>query len=253
MERIAIFAALRWECAPVLRQMRQVERAQLRGQARNFVVWRGRTARREVWLVKTGVGTAQAEHAAQLARDTSDFALFVSTGCAGALAPELIPGDLTVASSVVGHASGDRFETDPRHREHACRAAERAALRISIGAVVCSPHVLATTAAKRAAAAPGTVAVEMEGVPIAACAAHHRIPFLSVRAILDTADTELRHSGQFIEPQSGAVKPWALATYLATHPSAVPDLLALQRTRRAAQRSLERFFATWFAEPLVDH
>ena len=77
---------------------------------------------------------------------------------------------------------------------------------------------------------------------------HERgIPFVSVRTVLDTADTELRHAGRFVDPCTGAVKPLALAGYLATHPSALPDLLAMQRMMHAAQTSLERFFAAWFS------
>jgi hypothetical protein len=33
-----------------------------------------------------------------------------------------------------------------------------------------------------------------------------------------------------------------------THPGTLPDLLALQRMRAAAQRSLEKLFDAWLAE-----
>jgi adenosylhomocysteine nucleosidase len=106
---------------------------------------------------------------------------------------------------------------------------------------------MATAAAKRAAAAThGTVAVEMEGAPIAARAAQIGVPFVSVRAILDTLETELGHSGRFIDQDNGTFKPLALAAHLATHPSVLPDVLALQRMRDAAQKSLKRFFGAWF-------
>ncbi len=246
MERIAIFAALRWECQPVLRQMRQVAR----GCAEDFTVWRSAASRHEIVLVQTGVGVARAAAAARVIGDRGPFALFLSTGCAGALSPNLAPGDVAVATEVIGNPSGGRFETHREHRVHVQRAAERAALRVTSGPVLCSPHVLATAEHKRAAAAEhGAVAVEMEGAPIAAQAAQRSIPFVSVRAILDTAVTELRHTGRFIEPQTGAVKPLALAGYLVTHPGAVSDLLAMLRMMKAAQTSLERFFAAWFALP----
>jgi nucleoside phosphorylase len=244
VERIAIFAALSWECAPVLRQMRQVSR----GRLAEFTAWRTGAAGNEVWLVKTGVGIRQADAAARAVCGAAGFGLFLSTGCAGALAPELAPGDVTVATAVIGNPAGKRFETDASHRARACRAAQRAGLRAVVGPVLCSPEALASAAAKQAAAQTGSVAVEMEGAPIAARAAQAGVPFVSVRAVLDTAGTELRHVGRFIEPQSGAVKPLALAAYLATHPGAVTDLLAMQRMVRAAQSSLQRFFGAWFAE-----
>lgn len=243
MERIAIFAALQWECQPILRNMRQVSRAR----GAHFTVWRSTASHQEVWLVKTGIGMQRAEVAARELSAANRFGLFLSTGCAGALASTLVPGDLAVATAVLGDAPAEQFDTDATQRERACRAAERAALRATLGPVLCSPQVLVTAAAKRAAAARGPVAVEMEGVPIAACAARAGIPFISVRAILDTAETELRHAGKFIDPQSGAVKPLALAGYLATHPGAVSDLLAMQRMMKAAQTSLQRFFAAWLS------
>ncbi len=247
MERIAVFAALQWECRPVLQQMRQVSRRRVG----DFTVWHGSTPRGGVVLVKTGMGIMQAEAAARAIRDHDGLELFLSTGCAGALATELAPGDITVATAIVGgHAQG-RLETDRQHSLRALQVAERVALHATSGPVLCSPHALATAEDKRAAALQhGAVAVEMEGASLAAEAIERGIPFISVRAILDTADAELRHAGRFVDARTGAVKPLALAGYLATHPSAVTDLLAMQRMMRAAQTSLERFFAAYF--PTLD-
>jgi adenosylhomocysteine nucleosidase len=244
VERIAIFAALRWECIPILRQLRQVQRERVA----DFVVWRGSTVGLEVWLVKTGMGTARAAAAARALDASGRFDLFLSTGCAGALARELAPGDLAVATTVFSAASGPRFESDIAHRHLVCRIATRVALRAVVGPVLCSSHVLATAAEKRAAAECGTIAVDMESAAIAAHAAAVGVPFVSVRTILDAADHELRHAGHFIDPHSGALKPLALAGYLAAHPGAVPELLAMHRMRLAAQRSLDRFFRAWLTE-----
>jgi len=243
VDRIAIFAALQWECRPVLRHLRQVRRERQAGVA----VWRGRTAACEVWLVKTGMGLARAGAAARVLHDAPRFDLVVSTGCAGALSAEMGAGDLAIASALVGDA-GERYEADLIQREHLRRAAMHAGLHCSEGPVLTSPAVLATGAEKRAAAARGCIAVEMEGVPIAAAAAHAGVPIVSVRAILDPADTELLHIGKVVDPHDGKVKPLALAGYLATHPGALPGLLSMQHMRRAAETSLEGLFAAWFED-----
>jgi len=244
VDRIAVFAALQWECRPVLQHMRQVSRRRVG----DFTVWHGSTPRGGVMLVKTGMGIVQAAAAARAIRDRDGLALFLSTGCAGALAPELAPGDITVATAIVGDHAHGRLETDLQQSRHAEQVAEGAALRSTSGPVLCSPHALATAEHKRSAALQyGAVAVEMEGASLAAEAIERRIPFVSVRAILDTADTELRHAGRFVDARTGAVKPLALAGYLATHPSAVTDLLAMQRMMHAAQSSLSRFFSAWFS------
>jgi adenosylhomocysteine nucleosidase len=245
VNRIAIFAALHWECRAVLPQMRGVSRVHVG----EFSAWRGTVARQDIWLIKTGVGLRRAAEAAHAMSSTAPFALFVSTGCAGALAPELAPGDVAVATTVIGTPPANCFAADIRQRQRAQQVAERAALRTTVAPVLCSPHVLATVAAKQGAAtAHGAVAVEMEGTAIAERAAAAGIPFVSVRAIADAADTELPYAGRFIDPRNGTLKPLALAAYLATHPSGWTHLLALQRMMHAAQNSLEKFFAAWFAE-----
>lgn len=238
MERIAIFAALRWECRPVLRHMRQVTRARQGA----FTVWHGRGAGQELWLIKTGIGCERAAAAARMLRETAPCDLFVSTGCAGALVPELAPGDLTVATQVIGNASGERFDTDPAWSARARRAAQTAGLRVAPpGAVLCSTDVLQTAAAKQAAfAATGAIAVDMESAAIAAGAQQAGARFAAVRTILDSAVTELPVG--LIEPQTGLPQPTRVLRYLATHRGALTRLLALQPMLWAAQRTLDKFF-----------
>jgi adenosylhomocysteine nucleosidase len=241
VERIAIFAALRWECRPILRHLRRVER----GRVAQCALWRGQASGREIWLIKTAVGEQRAAEAVRAVRKER-FDLFFSTGCAGALSPELVPGDLAIATAIIGNASGVQYQTDPVHRERARVAAQRAALRTVVGPVLCSPRVLASVAAKQAAAvSTGSVAVEMEGAAIGALAQQAGVPFASVRAILDTAATELPGSGDFLDPQTGTVRPLDVVRYLARQPGALSQLLTLQRMMTAAQSSLDKFFQAW--------
>jgi adenosylhomocysteine nucleosidase len=242
VERIAIFAALRWECRPILRHLRRVKR----GHAAQGTFWRGQASGRDIWLIKAGIGGQHAAAATQVLDRSGRFDLFLSTGCAGALVPELVPGDLAIATAVIGDASGARYETDPAHRERACVAAQRAALRTVVGPVLCSPRVLATAAAKQAATVrTGSVAVEMEGAAVGALAQRAGVPFASVRTILDAATTELPDAGKFLDPQTGTVRGLEVMRYLARQPAALSQLLTLRRMMTAAQSGLERFFEAW--------
>jgi nucleoside phosphorylase len=243
VERIAIFAALQWECRAVLKPLRQVRRLRLGG----FSGWQARAAQREVWVVKTGVGVQRAAAAIDAAGGAAAFQLIVSTGCAGGLAPELQPGDLTVATSITGDGTDGALTTAAEPRARALAAAHAAGLRGLEGPLLCSATVLATGAEKRAAAAAGAVVVEMEGGAIAARAAAAQVPFLSVRAILDGADHQLQMPGTLIDPGTGGLRPLALAAYIATHPGAIAELRALQHMQQAARDSLERFFGQWLA------
>lgn len=242
MERIAIFAALPWECAPIAKRLRRAQRTAINA----CTVWRGDSERGEVWLVKTGIGLNHAHAAAQAVAEAGEFTLFLSTGCAGALAADLRPGDLNVATRVVSMMTSQPLATDVERSADVLAAAQRAGVQTCSGTVLCSPAVLATRSEKRNAAQRyGAVAVEMEGQPLAVCAANAGIPFVSARVILDDAQTEMRHAGRFVDPQSGRVRPMALAAYVARRPSVVRELLALQRMMQAAQRSLDQLFAIW--------
>ncbi|MGH7789339.1 MAG: hypothetical protein ACRERC_20885 [Candidatus Binatia bacterium] len=241
MDRTIIFAALQWECRTVLRHLRQVRRTP----CGPFPSWRASTPRGEVWVVKTGIGIERATAAATAAGEARDFARVISTGCAGGLSPALHAGDLAVATAVID--GGRRQMTDAAGRTQATAIAAAAGLRSLEGPILCSPVALTGVDDKRRAAAGGAIVVEMEGAPIAEWAARGATPFLAVRAVLDGAGDALHLAGNFIDPSDGSVRPLALAGYIATHPSVVSELLAMQRMQRAARDSLERFFAGWLA------
>jgi nucleoside phosphorylase len=246
MQRIAIFAALQWECRAVVHQLRQVER----GRRGDFVCWRGRAAQREVWVVKTGVGVLRAAAAATAVGDPRAFELLMSTGCAGGLAPELQPGDLAVATLLIGDGTHRPLPTDAAQRARAREVAAASDVRGMEGPILCSATALMTASEKRKAAADGAIAVEMEGGPIAARAAGAGVPFLSVRAVLDTADADLPIPAALIDGASGGVRPLALAAHLVAHPGDSTELMALRRMQSAARESLERFFGRWLAAPV---
>lgn len=244
MTRILVFAALQWECRAIVSRLRQVERGRLDGRP----CWRTSAAGNEVAVVKTGMGIERAAGAVAACGPLEHFTLVVSAGCAGGLVDALQPGDLVLGTSVSGDGTTCPVGTDAAQRHAARRAAERAGVRSVEGPIVCSAAVLGTVADKRAAAASGAVAVEMEGGPIAAAAAHAGVPFLSARTILDGAEHPLPLPPALMDPERGAVRPLATAAYLAAHPSVIGELQALHRLQQAAAESLRRFFASWLME-----
>ncbi|MGD9765499.1 MAG: hypothetical protein AB7V27_17520 [Candidatus Binatia bacterium] len=244
-KRVAVFAALQWECRAVLHALRNVRRDRLEA----VPCWVGTVPGLEVWVMKTGIGVRRAETAAAVAAGSSAFAVYISTGCAGALQPDLRAGDLAFATAVCGHGIDGELLTDGAYRTRATAAAAAAGLRGIEGPILCSAEVLATIEQKRAAAACGAIAVDMEGGPIAARAAAARVPFVAVRAVLDSAADELHVAGDFLDRATGCVRPMALARYVAMRPGAIPQLVALSRMQRAARDSLERFFTHWLAAP----
>ncbi|MDX2167520.1 MAG: hypothetical protein SF182_10670 [Deltaproteobacteria bacterium] len=242
MARIVVFAALGWECQPALRALRGVRREA----RRDLHAWRGRAGRDEVLVVKTGMGPQRAAAAAATV-DLTGCMQVISTGCAGGLAADLQVGDLVVASAV--HGDDGVRDTDATLRARVLARAAEHGLHIRIGAIRCSATVLGSPAAKRAAAAAGPIAVEMEGTPLVAAAAAAAVPFLSVRAVLDTADDDLAVLGHISDPTSGRVRPLRLLSHLVGHPQALAQLRTLQRAKRLADDRLSAFFAAWLRQP----
>ena len=103
-------------------------------------------------------------------------------GWAGGLRADLAVGDIVIA---------DRALSAGRSDVNCLALALPGTARVHRGPVLTADHVVAAPAAKRAAAACGALAVEMEAYPLAAWAAQHAVPFVHGRVILDTVDDAL--------------------------------------------------------------
>lgn len=243
MQHVAIFAALQWECRPILRHLRGARRSRLAA----ATVWTADLRDLRVTVVKTGIGLARAADAARSLGRSQAVDAFLSSGCAGALAAHLGPGDFVIADAV-RLVEGEALPVHDEQRRRATHAAEQAGLRPHIGNLLSSASVLASPAEKQAAAvACGAIAVEMESAAIAGAAAEMGIAFGAVRAILDTAETQLENSGRFIDPASGSLRPAAVAGHLLRHPASVLGLLETKKMMDAAEASLDRFFRQFLA------
>lgn len=139
-----------------------------------------------VALTVCGVGFDKARAAAEAAADP---ALLVSAGFCGALDATLRTGDLIAGGTI---RDGRRFEGDPR-----AVAAVPGARR---GDTLWVPDV------RTKLDAPG-LAVDMESAAVAEVAAARGVPFLMLRAVLDTPDAPL--AGDY--SWGMLLKPWRWA------------------------------------------
>src|SRR5881296_2065692 len=145
---VAIFTALGWEQRAVTAALQAVEPA---GPPRT---WRGRLADGASCLVvQTGIGPARAAAAAAAAPPAGAF---LACGCAGALVDWLVAGDLVAAESVIAlGADGRPDECLPGVGAGLAAWAAGRGFRVHAGALVASPVVLDTAAAKAALGATG--------------------------------------------------------------------------------------------------
>ena len=244
MYDLAVFAALDFERRAVTDALRSVVPAG-RG------AWRGATADgASCFVVQTGIGPGRARSAAEAAPRAG---IYLMCGCAGALVPSLVPGDLVVADRILpidGH--GTLLGSMAAETAGLVAWASTRGFSLQLGAVASSASVLDSAAAKRAAARAGAVVVEMESSAVAAVARERSIPFVGIRVVLDVAGqavpAALLPVGGIVDEESGRIRPARAVARLAPRPWLWPACARLARQQRLAERQLRALLVELFGE-----
>jgi adenosylhomocysteine nucleosidase len=186
-------------------------------------------------LAISGIGRDAAERAARSLVDAG-VASLMTFGMAGGLDPALKAGSVVLPCELIS-ADGTRFAASRSWRERV--AAAVSPLRaVSAGNLLTSARAIDTPAEKSAAfRATGAAAVDMESAAVAAVAAHHNLPFIAVRVIVDTAADTLPHA-VVNASRAGRVQIGRLMTGLILSPGEIGALIRLVQRYRIAMRSL---------------
>jgi 4-hydroxy-3-methylbut-2-enyl diphosphate reductase len=129
-------------------------------------------------VVRTGMGPRRSERAgARLATERAD--VVAVAGVCGALDPSFEPGDLVVASALIG-PGGERVEVTSAGL---AAALTRAGLRTHVGTIACVARLADGQPRAELARRTGACAVDMESFWIAPAAAGR--PFVVLRAVSD--------------------------------------------------------------------
>jgi adenosylhomocysteine nucleosidase len=161
----------------------------------------------------------------------------VSFGIAGALDISIRPGDLVLPQRILGE-DGTDYACDTRWRE---RLHERICAKV---ACIEAPLVTVKTPAATAAVKRelldrhGAMAVDMESAAVGAVAARHRLPFLTVRAIADSADQDVPSAALSASLPDGSVSAMKALTGVIRHPLQLAALLRLGRQTGRAKTTL---------------
>jgi adenosylhomocysteine nucleosidase len=178
----------------------------------------------------SGARPDMAEAQAARLADSGATAL-LSIGLAGALAPDLSPGDLLVPERIL--AAGQSFPTD-------AMLGSRLGLPVQPVALVGADTVVASPAAKaRLYKETGAAAVDMESHRVARVAANRAIPFLAIRIIADPADRAIPSAADGAIRIDGSVDVLKTIMRLATRPWQLPALIALGRDSATAHARLK--------------
>jgi adenosylhomocysteine nucleosidase len=196
----------------------------------------------------SGMGRTAAVAAAGALVDAGATAL-VSWGLAGGLDPRLRAGTICLPSVVVS-ADAATFATDVHWREILAAAISHH-LGVVSGRLLTSAVAIEDVAAKAAAfAETGAVAVDMESAGVAQIAASKRLPFVAVRAIVDTAGDTLPRAVMAAGTE-GRVRLARLLFGIVRSPAEIAPVLRLAQRYRAAIRALGAVARTGALAPLA--
>lgn len=184
----------------------------------------------------SGTGRHNAEAAAEELVQRGARRL-VSWGCAGALAPELMPGDLVLADqTVTGDGLSARF-CEAWRSDLTTRCAH--AFRVHPGAIAEATTVIdSIDMKKRLHTETGAIAVDMESYGVSLVANRHGLSCVAVRAIADDQATALPRTVLNAVDEDGELSLVALLTGLLKRPSELFRLFHLNRCFNAAMRTL---------------
>lgn len=174
-----------------------------------------------VLVVRCGVGKVQSAMIAQRVIDEFDVDAIVVTGVAGALAPDLAPGDAVVARDVmqhdmdctpIGFARGEIPFTGERLfvcDETLVRLALTAPVkhRLRAGRILAGDQFITGSDRETHRYLRDELAgdaVEMEGAAVGQVCVRNKVPFVVVRTISDRADGEAPVSFQQVLPMAAA-------------------------------------------------
>jgi 4-hydroxy-3-methylbut-2-enyl diphosphate reductase len=196
--------------------------------------------------VRTGMGPVRsAASAAALASPDGEPGPVLVAGVAGALTTGIEPGDVVVASEVRGLDAPIPVTSAPL----LAGALRRLGLRVHVGPIVSSPHVV-DGPDRAALAATGALAVDMESAWLATATSGG--PFAVVRTIVDTPNHPLWGPGtpargvaalRALRRSAPALRQWAAATGEREILLASPRSFCagVDRAIEIVERALERY------------
>ncbi len=213
----------------------------------------------DVAIVLTGTGRERATAAARWAFDEFKPTAMMSIGFGGGAMETLQTGDLVLGTKLFrldgspfywdADQLGDPLVPDLNLLRASRNAVEIAGIDFELGPIINLPTVAKTAGMKRWIGEELRGAcVDMESFVVCEVAADENVPFVALRAIVDTADMDLPDLvGQIDQaPTGGRVIP--AIKYLSRNPLEITSLTKLGRAAARARRSLTEFFVEFSAE-----
>jgi nucleoside phosphorylase len=207
-------------------------------------LWRTNVGESEITVMVTGMGTEAAAQAMglmmRMADDNRYFDVCISSGLAGALRAELLPGAIIaprvlLAESQHADLASDCLNVDKELRERALEAGA-----ISVDCLFTAAKILAKTHQKQACSSKAQL-VDMESFEIVKEANAWGARAVVVRAVGDTVNEDLPINFNRTLSKKNQISLAKLLLELSKNPLALPALVRFGRQSRRAAQALTKF------------
>ena len=261
---IAIIAAVGEELDALIKAQRFTR---IDGPAHTFV-YRGTLngpdgGRVEIFALLTGIGRERAQEATAWLVRTHQPDAVVSMGFGGATRDSLAAGTLVLATSLVplagspleweASALGEVLSPDQSLLSRARGAVELSGIDFIQGPMVTVPIIARSPGLKRWLGATfGVYSADLESYWVARTAQSAAVPFLAVRAVVDTTATTLPEIVSKIPGAARGARIRPALAYAMRDPRRVVQLTRLHRASSKASRQIARFVAAFLSSSLDD-
>lgn len=200
----------------------------------------------KIVIIQSGAGPENAGQCAEKLIEEGRAERLISWGCAGALSPDLGPGNLVLPEQILTEESEildirSSWLTEMRQLLDSLNPIPNSSL-------AASKELIASREQKTALhRITGASALDMESAAIAKVARSHHIDFLAVRAIADPAGMSLPNAVAHALNQDGEVEIAKLLTYLLKHPIELPGLIRLALHFHASRKTLKQAASIWLS------
>jgi nucleoside phosphorylase len=243
----AVVAAIPEEIAPLVGRLTNRTKAPLAAEASGgwLSLMLGFLGDEPLAVLVTGDGAAHARYGVRALLEAVPVSRLLAVGSAGGLSPELTPADLIMARQVIS-TDGSRREA-PEASDSAARAAGA-----RLGTVVTVDDLVLTSDEKRRvreSVVPSEDAgvLDLESAYFVEAAEEAGVPWVVIRAVLDTASETLPDFLHDCSGPGGEIQRPAVLRHAARHPRVIPDLLRMRSRIDLCGRALAEAVAGYLA------
>ncbi len=191
----------------------------------------------QLLLVLSGMGTARVNKAIESLLAQNVEAL-ISFGTAGALGHGMKSGDIVVPARILDQ-NGNEYTSSASWRDNILQQLSACPASILQGDILTADTIIPDAESKQTLHDDtGAIAVDMESALIAATAARHNLPAVTVRVIVDEANITVPASILANTDGYGDTAVAGILTAIIRQPVLIRDLLKLGRMFREAKQNM---------------